>query len=76
MNCTDHTQHLDRRSFLSNIATSAGGIALAQLLAREGLFAAGVDRIELGTPHGVSVAATGIDIIGTQVLPALRRWVG
>ena len=42
----------------------------------EGLFAAGVDRIELGTPHGVSVAATGIDIIGTQVLPALRTWVG
>jgi hypothetical protein len=40
MNCTDHTKHLDRRSFLSNIATSAGGIALAQLLAREGLFAA------------------------------------
>ena len=25
------------------------------------MFAAGVDRIELGTPHGVSVAATGID---------------
>ena len=42
----------------------------------EGLFAAGVDRIELGTPHGVSVAATGIDIIGRQVLPALRTWVG
>ena len=40
MKCTDHTQHLDRRGFLSNIVTSAGGIALAQLLAREGLFAA------------------------------------
>ena len=40
----------------------------------EQLFAAGVERIELGTPHGVSVAATGIDIIGTQVLPALRAW--
>lgn len=40
MKCTDHTQHFDRRGFLSNIATSAGGIALAQLLAREGLFAA------------------------------------
>ena len=31
-------------------------------------------RIELGTPHGVSAAATGIDIIGKQVLPALRTW--
>jgi hypothetical protein len=40
MTCTDHIQHLDRRGFLSNLATSAGGIALAQLLAREGLFAA------------------------------------
>ena len=40
----------------------------------EQLFAAGVDRIELGTPHGVAVAATGINIIGKQVLPALKSF--
>ena len=40
MNCTHPGQHHTRRSFLSNIATTAGGIALAQLLARDGLFAA------------------------------------
>jgi len=39
----------------------------------ERLFAAGVDRIELGTPHGLQQAETGIDIIGRQVIPALRR---
>ena len=41
----------------------------------ERLFAAGVDRIELGTPHGLHHAATGIDIIGQQVIPALHAWL-
>lgn len=40
MYCTDHIQHLNRRSFLGHVASSAGSIALAQLLAREGVFAA------------------------------------
>jgi Protein of unknown function (DUF1501) len=40
MRCPDPTQHQSRRGFLSNIATSGGGIALAQLLAREGLLSA------------------------------------
>ena len=40
MNCSSPHQHLGRRTFLSNLATSAGGIALAQMFAREGLFAA------------------------------------
>jgi len=40
MNCSSPHQHLGRRSFLTNLATSAGGIALAQMFAREKLFAA------------------------------------
>jgi 5,10-methylenetetrahydromethanopterin reductase len=36
----------------------------------ERLFAAGVTRIEFGTPHGVSVEA-GIRLLGERVLPAL-----
>ncbi|MCE2853208.1 MAG: LLM class flavin-dependent oxidoreductase [Chloroflexaceae bacterium] len=39
----------------------------------ERLFAAGVTRIEFGTPHGLVQAHTGIDIIGKQVIPALMR---
>lgn len=39
MKCTHPVQHLGRRNFLSNFATSAGGIALSQLLVRDGLFA-------------------------------------
>ncbi len=35
MNCSSPKQHIGRRSFLSNIATSAGGLALSQILARE-----------------------------------------
>ncbi len=37
----------------------------------EGLFAAGVSRIEFGTPHGVT-ASGGINLLGRRVLPALR----
>ena len=39
MKCTHPVQHLGRRNFLSNFATSAGGIALSQMLARDGLYA-------------------------------------
>jgi 5,10-methylenetetrahydromethanopterin reductase len=35
------------------------------------LFAAGADRVEFGTPHGL-VPEVGIDLIGTRVFPALR----
>ena len=37
----------------------------------EGLFAAGVGRIEFGTPHGLD-ARTGIRLLGERVLPNLR----
>lgn len=39
------------------------------------LYDAGAQRIELGTPHGVNEAATGIRLIGEQVLPALREYL-
>ena len=38
----------------------------------ERLYAAGAGRIELGTPHGVHEAATGIHLIGKEVIPALE----
>ncbi|MCY3832199.1 MAG: LLM class flavin-dependent oxidoreductase [Chloroflexi bacterium] len=41
----------------------------------ERLYDAGAQRIELGTPHGVTEAATGIHLIGTRVIPALRGWL-
>ena len=37
----------------------------------ERLYAAGAQRIELGTPHGVRDSARGIRLIGQRVLPAL-----
>lgn len=41
----------------------------------EALFAAGCQRIEFGTPHGIS-AITGIRLLGEKVLPALRsQWL-
>ncbi|HUG16646.1 MAG TPA: LLM class flavin-dependent oxidoreductase [Thermomicrobiales bacterium] len=39
----------------------------------EALFAAGVTRIEFGTPHGVT-AERGVRLLGERVLPALARW--
>ena len=39
----------------------------------ERLYDAGATRIELGTPHGIATAATGIHLIGQRVIPALRR---
>ncbi len=39
------------------------------------LYDAGAQRIELGTPHGVHEAATGIRLIGQQVIPALREYL-
>jgi 5,10-methylenetetrahydromethanopterin reductase len=38
----------------------------------EALFEAGASRIEFGTPHGL-ISERGIQILGTQVLPALRQ---
>jgi 5,10-methylenetetrahydromethanopterin reductase len=41
----------------------------------EGLFDAGVQRIEFGTPHGINPGA-GVALIGEKVLPALRtHWL-
>ncbi|MES2793673.1 MAG: DUF1501 domain-containing protein [Planctomycetota bacterium] len=40
MNSHSPYQHLNRRSFFSNIATTAGSIALAQMFARDGLLVA------------------------------------
>lgn len=37
----------------------------------EALYDAGASRVDLGTPHGLN-PATGIDLIGKQVIPALR----
>jgi 5,10-methylenetetrahydromethanopterin reductase len=39
----------------------------------ERLFAAGTQRIEFGTPHGLQ-SETGIRILGEKVLPALAQW--
>jgi len=36
------------------------------------LFAAGVDRVEFGTPHGLSTQE-GVRLLGERVLPALRQ---
>lgn len=36
------------------------------------LFAAGANRIEFGTPHGIE-SVTGIRLIGEKVIPALRQ---
>lgn len=37
------------------------------------LVSAGVDRIELGTPHGFNDDSHGIKLLGTQVLPILKE---
>ncbi len=36
------------------------------------LFAAGAQRVEYGTPHGLT-PATGLQLLGSRVLPAVRR---
>lgn len=41
----------------------------------ERLYDAGAQRIELGTPHGVNEAATGIHLIGKKVIPALQPYL-
>jgi 5,10-methylenetetrahydromethanopterin reductase len=38
----------------------------------ERLFAAGADRVEFGTPHGID-ESRGVELLGNAVLPALRR---
>lgn len=44
--------------------------AVAQQAAE--LFEAGAQRVEFGTPHGLD-PATGLELLGTAVLPALQR---
>lgn len=39
------------------------------------LYEAGAQRIELGTPHGVMQAATGIHLIGARIIPALKEYL-
>ncbi len=39
----------------------------------QALIDAGVDRVEFGTPHGLEVEETGIRLIGSEVVPMLRR---
>lgn len=39
------------------------------------LYDAGAHRVELGTPHGAVEAATGIRLIGEQVIPALKEYL-
>ena len=39
------------------------------------LYDAGVHRVELGTPHGVVEAATGIRLVGERVIPALKEYL-
>ena len=39
------------------------------------LYDAGAQRVELGTPHGVKEAATGIHLIGRRVIPALKPYL-
>lgn len=41
----------------------------------EALFDAGAGRIELGTPHGVQDAAAGIQLVGQEVIPALKSYL-
>jgi len=38
----------------------------------QALIDAGVSRVEFGTPHGLT-DASGVDLLGSEVLPALRR---
>ena len=58
---------LDRFMFAGNPAD-----IIAQC---ERLYDAGAQRIELGTPHGVQQAATGIHLIGKQIIPALSNYL-
>lgn len=58
---------LDRFIFAGNPADIIEGCAR--------LYDAGAQRIELGTPHGASDAATGIRLIGERVIPALKPYL-
>ncbi len=55
---------LDRFAFSGNVADMVRQC--------EGLFAAGANRIEFGTPHGLN-AEHGIRLLGEHVVPTLRR---
>jgi 5,10-methylenetetrahydromethanopterin reductase len=55
---------LSRLAFAGTPAEVAGQAAA--------LFEAGAQRVEFGTPHGLT-AAEGLRLLGEQVLPALRE---
>ncbi len=75
-----------RRHLAAGERSAAGAMVPGELLARfafagtpgevaeqaAGLLEAGVDRIEFGTPHGLS-DDEGVRLLGGKVLPALRR---
>ncbi|QHC60162.1 LLM class flavin-dependent oxidoreductase [Rathayibacter sp. VKM Ac-2760] len=56
---------LDRFCFSGTPAQVAGQA--------QALIDAGVDRVEFGTPHGMHDDAAGLELIGREVLPLLRR---
>jgi 5,10-methylenetetrahydromethanopterin reductase len=56
---------LDRFAFAGAPADIVGRV--------EALVAAGVSRVEFGTPHGAADAASGIRLLGGRVLPAFGR---
>lgn len=58
---------LERFAFAGNPADIIGQC--------EALFDAGAGRIELGTPHGIQDAAGGIQLIGQEVIPALKSYL-
>jgi 5,10-methylenetetrahydromethanopterin reductase len=80
---------LDRMARLVNLGdvTAAGNLIGDDLVDRfafagtpddiihqcDALFAAGVTRIEFGTPHGLT-PHTGLRLLGERVVPALHHW--
>ena len=70
---------LDRRGFLAHMATGVGGIALAALLAEEGLLAAGPDGPESRPlaprpPHFPAKAKRVLHIFCTGAVSHLDTW--
>ncbi len=57
---------------LDRVAFAGTAEQVAEQAAR--LFAAGVSRVEFGTPHGLS-AAQGLELLGREALPAIRAQV-
>lgn len=57
---------------LDRVAFAGTAEQVTQQAAR--LFAAGVSRVEFGTPHGLS-AVRGLEILGRETLPAIRSQI-